>query len=261
MSDDTVQDKLQSVYGLTGKTALVTGGGSGIGFAIASCLAASGARVVIAGRRAEVLEEACTRIGENCHAVALDITDMESIAAFVSRLEAEYGAIDILVNNAGNTLKKPFEESDMADFDAVFDVHVRGALELSRHIIRQQMANGGGSVTFISSMTAYIGQPNVLGYTVSKTAINGVIRGLSAEFAGRGVRINGVAPGWIDTDLYRKATAGDIPRQQKIMSRIPMNALGKPEDIGWACAFLASPAAAYVTGQVLLVDGGGATGF
>lgn len=261
MNEDTVVNTLQQVYGLSGKTALVTGGGSGIGLAIAGCLAASGARVVIAGRRAEVLEAACQSIGEQCHAEVLDITDLDSIAAFVQRLNSEYGGIDILVNNAGNTLKKPFEESDMADFDSVFDVHVRGALELSRHIIRQQMANGGGSVTFISSMTAYIGQPNVLGYTVSKTAINGVIRGLSAEFSGRGVRINGVAPGWIDTDLYRKATAGDIPRQQKIMSRIPMNALGKPEDIGWACAFLASPAAGYVTGQVLLVDGGGATGF
>jgi gluconate 5-dehydrogenase len=110
-------------------------------------------------------------------------------------------------------------------------------------------------------MTAYIGQPFVSGYTISKTAINGVVRGLSAEFANRNIRVNGVAPGWIDTDLYRKATAGDLPRQQKILGRIPMNKLGQPEDIGWACAFLASSAAAYVTGQVLLVDGGGATGF
>jgi gluconate 5-dehydrogenase len=110
-------------------------------------------------------------------------------------------------------------------------------------------------------MTAYFGQPLVSGYTISKTAINGVVRGLSCEFAARGIRVNGVAPGWIDTDLYRKATQGDTARQQKILGRIPMGRLGRPEDIGWACAFLASPAAGYINGQVLLVDGGGATGF
>lgn len=252
---------LESVYGLSGKNALVTGGGTGIGLAIASCLLQSGARVIIAGRRERVLRDACETLGGDSHGEVLDVTQVESIPGFVARVAEQYGPIDILVNNAGNTLKKPFEESDMNDFDGIFDVHVRGALELSRQVIRRQLEVGGGSVIFISSMTAYIGQPNVLGYTVSKTAINGVIRGLSAEFAGRGVRINGVAPGWIDTDLYRKATAGDLPRQQKILSRIPMNSLGKPEDVGWACAFLASPAAGYVTGQVLLVDGGGATGF
>ena len=110
-------------------------------------------------------------------------------------------------------------------------------------------------------MTAYIGQPNVLGYTIAKSAINGAVRGLSAEFAGRGVRVNGVAPGWIDTALFQQATRGDAARRAKIFGRIPMGRLGTPEDIGWACAFLASPAARYITGQVLLVDGGGATGF
>lgn len=255
-------DILRQTYGLHGRTALVTGGGTGIGRAIAGCLAQSGARVVIAGRRADVLEAAAAEIGQDCVAHPLDITDLAGLASAEEAIAARFGAIDLLVNNAGNTLKKPFEDSDMADFDRVFDVHVRGALELSRRVILRLLAEERpGDVTFISSMTAYIGQPLVHGYTISKTALDGVIRGLSAEFAARGIRINGVAPGWIDTEVYRTATAGDPERRAKIMSRIPMQSLGHPEDIGWACAFLATPAARYITGQVLRVDGGGATGF
>lgn len=258
MADQT----LTRIYGLQGKTALVTGGGSGLGKAIAMCMAQSGAKVVIAGRRMDVLEGAAREIGGGCETLTMDLSDMGAIPARAAALHAAHGPIDILVNNAGNTLKKPFEDSTIEEFDSVFDVHVRGALELSRAVIRKLMEAGkSGSILFTSSMTAYIGQPNVSGYTIAKTAINGVVRGLSAEFASRGIRVNGVAPGWIDTDLYRKATAGDLPRQQKILGRIPMNKLGQPEDIGWACAFLASPAAAYITGQVLLVDGGGAAGF
>lgn len=260
--DQNHPSNLQSAYGLSGKKALVTGGGSGIGKAIATCLAHSGADVILAGRRIDVLESAAKEIGNGTQFMQLDLENIDELAAFEVSCNEQFGPIDILVNNAGNTLKKPFEESSMAEFDSIFDVHVRGALELSRAFVKRMTADEReGSILFTSSMTAYIGQPNVSGYTISKTAINGVIRALSAEFSGRGIRVNGVAPGWIDTDLYRKATAGDIPRQQKIMSRIPMNKLGQPEDIGWACAFLSSKAAQYITGQVLLVDGGGATGF
>ncbi|WP_227268148.1 SDR family NAD(P)-dependent oxidoreductase [Roseobacter weihaiensis] len=249
---------LQDVYGLHGKRALVTGGGTGIGKAVAMCLAHSGAEVVIAGRRLDVLEAAATEIGHGCRTAALDITKTGEITAFENAL----GPVDILVNNAGNTLKKPFEDQTLDEFDQVFDVHVRGALELSRCVIRRMLTDGrDGNIQFLSSMTAYIGQPMVAGYTISKTAINGVVRGLSAEFAARGIRVNGVAPGWIDTDIFRNATKGDPARKDKIMSRIPMGYLGETDDIGWCCAFLASPAAKYITGQVVLVDGGGATGF
>ena len=259
MADTSV---LAAQYGLTGKTALVTGGGTGLGKAIATSLAQSGAKVVIAGRREDVLQAACAEIGHDCAYQVLDLTDIAAIPEAAAQLHAAHGCFDILVNNAGNTVKKPFMDSDLSDFDRVFDVHVRGALELSRAVIgRMQEAAKPGSVLFISSMTAYIGQPDVSGYTISKTAINGVIRALSAECAAHGIRVNGVAPGWIDTDVFRTATKGDPERKAKIMGRIPMNTLGDPADIGWACAFLASPAAKYITGQVLLVDGGGATGF
>lgn len=250
-----------NAHSLAGQTALVTGGGTGLGLAIAKCLAQSGARVVIAGRREDVLESACAEIGQNATSHVLDVADVEGLSEATDALVAKHGKINILVNNAGNTVKKSFPESDISDFDAVFDVHVRGALELTRRIVSDQIEAGCGSVIFTSSMTAYIGQPDVLGYTVAKTALDGVIRGLSAELSAQGIRVNGVAPGWIDTELYRKATSGDMERQKKIISRIPMKKLGQPEDIGWTCAFLASQAAQYITGQVILVDGGAATGF
>ena len=252
-----LEDNLRQAYSLAGLNALVTGGGSGLGLAIATCLAQAGARVAIASRRLGA-------DGMAPHGLVpfeLDLGDIPTVAARAAEILEGFGPIDILVNNAGNTIKKPFEDSALGDFDRVFDVHVRGALELSRPILRGQVERGHGVVLFTSSMTAYIGQPNVLGYTIAKSAINGAVRGLSAEFAGRGVRVNGVAPGWIDTALFQQATRGDAARRAKIFGRIPMGRLGTPEDIGWACAFLASPAARYITGQVLLVDGGAATGF
>jgi len=249
------------MFGLAGKTALVTGGGSGLGLATAKCMAAAGAKVIIAGRRADVLEAALAELGENAAAEVLNLSDISGIGPAAKAILDRHGSIDVLVNNAGNTVKKPFEQSNMADFDAVFDVHVRGALELTRAFLPGQIAKGTGSIIFTASMTSFIGQPLVMGYTVAKTALTGAVRGLSAEFAERGIRVNAVAPGWIDTDLFQKATASDPARKAKIMGRIQAKKLGKPEDIGWACVYLASPAAAYVTGQTLVVDGGAVIGF
>jgi gluconate 5-dehydrogenase len=252
---------LQHAFGLAGRHALVTGGGSGLGLAIAKALAAAGANVTIAGRRMELLDKAAAEIGHGAHGMGLDLRDMASLKGFATEVEATYGPVDVLVNNAGNTVKKPFEEQTVEDLDQVLDVHVRGALELTRHIIPGQVARGGGSVQFIASMTSFIGQPYVIGYTAAKSALTGVVRGLSAEYAGRNVRVNAIAPGWIDTPMFRAATSNDKARYDKIMGRIQMGRVGTPDDIGWASVFLASSAAAYVTGQTLVVDGGALVGF
>lgn len=252
---------LEKVFGLAGKHALVTGGGSGLGLAIAGALAAAGASVTIAGRRSEQLQRATAELDGDVRGMQLDLSDTASIRGFAADLEERHGPVDILVNNAGNTVKKPFEEQTLEDLDAVLDVHVRGALELTRCIIPGQAARSGGSVIFIASMTSFIGQPFVIGYTTAKSALTGVVRGLSAEYSNRNVRVNAIAPGWIDTDLFRAATANDTARYNKIIGRIQMGKVGKPEDIGWAAVFLASSGAGYVTGQTLVVDGGALIGF
>lgn len=248
-------------FSLEGRRALITGGGSGLGLAIATAMAQAGAQVVLVGRRADVLAAAATGIGPAAVVATLDLAETAGLGDFVAAVEREHGAIDILVNNAGHTVKKPFEEATIEEFDGVMDVHVRGPIELTRHVVRRQLERGGGAIIFTASMTSFIGQPLVHGYTTAKSALLGVIRALSAEFAGRGIRVNGVAPGWIDTDLFRGATRNDPERLQKILGRIQMGRIGLPEEIGWACVFLASPAASYVTGQTLVVDGGGLVGF
>jgi len=248
-------------FSLEGRRALITGGGSGLGLAIATAMAQAGAQVVLAGRRADVLAAAATGIGCSAATATLDLTATAGLGDFVAGVEHEHGVIDILVNNAGHTVKKPFEQATMEEFDGVMDVHVRGPIELTRHVVRRQLERGGGTIIFTASMTSFIGQPLVHGYTTAKSALLGVVRALSAEFAGRGIRVNGVAPGWIDTDLFRGATRNDPERLQKILGRIQMGRIGMPEEIGWACVFLASPAASYVTGQTLVVDGGGLVGF
>jgi NAD(P)-dependent dehydrogenase (short-subunit alcohol dehydrogenase family) len=249
------------VFSLTGKRALITGGGSGLGLAIATAMAQAGALVVLAGRRGDILAKAAAAIGPAATAATVDLAATDTLGEFTAQVEHDHGAIDILVNNAGNTVKKPFEDSTLAEFDSVMNVHLRGPIELTRHIVRRQLARGEGNILFTASMTSFIGQPLVHGYTAAKSALLGVVRALSAEFAGRGIRVNGIAPGWIDTELFRGATSNDPERLRKILGRIQMQRVGTPEEIGWACVFLASPAASYVTGQTLVVDGGGLVGF
>jgi gluconate 5-dehydrogenase len=249
------------MFSLEGKRALVSGGGSGLGLAIATAMAEAGAQVVLAGRRAALLDDAAAAIGAHASTAPLDLAAVDTLGDYAAQVERDHGPIDILVNNAGNTVKKPYLESNLAEFDGVLDVHLRGPIELTRHVARRQLERGSGNIIFMASMTSFIGQPLVHGYTTAKSAILGVVRALSAELAAGGIRVNGVAPGWIDTPLFRGATSNDPERLRKILGRIQMQRVGLPEEIGWACVFLASAAASYVTGQTLVVDGGGLVGF
>ena len=250
-----------NVFSLAGHRALVTGGASGLGLAVARCFVAAGADVIIAGRDQEKITAALAELGDKATGERLDVTDVDGADAFAAAVEARHGPVSILLNNAGNTVKKPLDEMSVDEFRSVMDVHVTGAFALSRAFLPQIASTGRGSILFTASMSSFLGIPFVTGYAASKSAHMGLIRSLATELAPRGVRVNGVAPGWIDTPLFRFATSTDPARRQKIMSRIPMDRVGTPEDIGWAMTYLASDAANYVTGHVLVVDGGALHGF
>jgi len=249
------------VFRLDGELALVTGGGSGLGLAIASCLAAAGARVVIAGRRETELRSACERIGPAATCRVFDVTETGRAAALAADIEAREGTVSILVNNAGVHLKKRAGEITDEEFARVWQTHVGGAFALTRAIQPGMVKRGGGSVLFTSSMAALFGIPLVTAYSAAKTGITGLVRTLAVEWGTDGVRVNAIAPGWIESDMMWGALRTDPARQEKILSRTPRRAFGQPADIGWAAVYLSSPAARFVTGTVMPVDGGASIGF
>ena len=173
----------------------------------------------------------------------------------------KHGVPDIVVNNAGIHVKKPAIEMTDEDFDSVLRTHLSGAFALTRAAARPMLERGSGSFVFISSMTGYMGMPLVAGYSTAKTGVIGLVRTLSAEFAPKGVRVNAIAPGWIDTPMLRKAISADSERERKIRGRIQIEGFGEPSDVGYAAVYLCSPAARYLTGVILPVDGGGHASF
>lgn len=249
------------VFSLEGKLALITGGGSGIGFDIARCMVQAGGRVVITGRREQPLREATEQLGERAYYRVNDVTERESLEALVESIETSLGPIDILVNNAGINMKKPALEVSDADFDRIVHTNLNSVFSLTRACAQRMMARKQGSIIMISSMAAYYGIDRVVAYAASKSAVEGMVKVLASEFSGNGVRVNAIAPGFIETAMSKTAMSGDPDRFARAMRRTPMGAFGKPEDIGWAAVFLASEAAKYITGASLPVDGGNSIGF
>lgn len=249
-------------FSLEGQTALITGGGTGIGLGIASCMVRAGARVVLVGRREEELINACTQLGGGSSYVAQDITRFDEMESLVERAErAAGGPLSILVNNAGNHLKKYAADTTPDEFQSVLNIHVLAAHALTRAVIPGLVERRHGSILFTSSMAAFMGVPQVIAYAAAKSAFFGMVATLSAELSAHGVRVNSIAPGWIASEMSRKALDNDPARKSRVLSRIQMGRMGEPEDIGWAAVYLCSPAAAYVTGVTLPVDGGAAVGF
>ncbi|MEP1930824.1 MAG: glucose 1-dehydrogenase [Roseibium sp.] len=252
---------MNNPFDLHEKVALITGGGSGLGLAMARCFVASGAMVLIAGKTETKLKDAVTELGENASYLVADITAPGSARDLVRACSDRYGGLDILVNNAGNHVKKPILDTNAEDIQTILDTHVMAAFELSREAMPVMKLRGGGSILFIASMASYLSVPQVIGYTVAKSAVLGLVRGVAAEVSLDGIRVNGIAPGWIETPMTAKALDNDPARKNKILTRTPMGKMGKPEDIGWAATYLASDAAAFVNGHVLVVDGGALNGF
>lgn len=253
----------ESPFHLHGQTALITGGGSGIGLAIARDFVAHGARVVLVGRREAELGQAVAELGSgSAFALPADITQTEHADALVRQAEELADApVTTLINNAGKHLKRPTVDVPEADFLDVFNVHVTAALALSRSVARRRLDQGGGHVLFIASMASLIGLPQVSAYAAAKSALLGLVRSLAAEWSPRGIRVNAIAPGWIETPMLAQAMAADPARQAKVIGRTPLGRFGTTEDVAHAAVYLSSPAARFVTGSCLVVDGGASIGF
>ena len=246
------------VFTLKGKIALITGGGSGIGLGIAREFIGAGAVVIITGRRRDVLENAVQELGNNATFIQNDLKDTGEIPNMVSTIENQVGPIDILVNNAGRHLKKSSLQTTDEEFEDVIKVNLMGVFSLTRACIGRMQKRKKGCVLMISSMTAFFGVDQVLAYGASKASLTGLIYGLVAEHSKDGIRINAIAPGWIESEMFIKAIENDEKRKQKITDRIAMPGFGDPSDIGHAAVFLCSEASKYITGTILRVDGGAA---
>ncbi len=241
--------------------AIVTGGGSGIGFAIASKFIEAKIKTIIVGRDETKLKVAKKQLGNNCIALPFDLNNLSETNSFVHRITKEYGNIDILVNNAGINGKKDLVDVTDEDFQKIMHTNVNAVFALSREVIKKMLPNKKGCIINISSMASQYGLPKVIAYTASKSAIEGMTRAMAVELSPKGIRINCIAPGFIATDMSAKALNNDKERKAKVIGRTPLGFLGDPMDIGSTALFLASDAAKYITGVVLPVDGGNSIGF
>ncbi|HVT13189.1 MAG TPA: SDR family oxidoreductase [Fimbriimonadaceae bacterium] len=246
-----------SPFSLAGEIALITGGATGIGFGIARCMVEAGAKVVLVGRREAELAQAQQALGEAASYLVHDITELDK----AGNLMQQAGPLSILVNNAGIHLKKLAVDTTPAEFDQVLQTHIVAAHALTAAALPAMIERKHGNILFTASMTSLFGMPKVVAYAAAKSAMLGMVRTLSTEVAAHGVRVNAIAPGWIETPMLHRALDNDPQRKNRILARTPMERFGQPEDIGWAAVYLCSPAASFLTGVVLPVDGGASIGF
>lgn len=242
---------------LSGKTALVTGAGRGIGKAIAKKLASLGATVVVnySGSK-EKAEETVAEIvaaGGSAEAMQCDVSDFKACEELAKAVVAKYGKLDILVNNAGVTRDGLLMGMSEDDYDKVLDTNLKGAFNMTRHFSRVFLKQRSGRIINISSVSGVMGNAGQANYSASKAGLIGLTKSVARELAGRGVCVNAVAPGFIETDM---TNAMKEDAKKKLIENIPLGRIGKPDDIAEAVAFLAGDASSYITGQVLCVDGG-----
>lgn len=238
---------------LAGKNALVTGSTRGIGRAIAEALAAAGARVAVVGRDKSRADEAAAAIGNGAEGFACNVGDVAQVTALVEQVEGAFGTIDILVNNAGLTRDNLMLRLKDDDWDAVIDTNLRGAFVAMRSAIRGMMKRRSGRIINIASVVGITGNKGQTNYAASKAGLIGLTKSVAKELGSRGVLANVVAPGFVETDM----TAAMTPEARSALSgQIPLERLGTPADIAGVVVFLASEHASYITGQVIVVDGG-----
>jgi len=240
---------------LSGKIALVTGASRGIGAAIAGELAGCGAAVIAAarGENAAGTAAAITTAGGRAEAVSLDVTQPDNVDAVVAAALAKHGRIDILVNNAGIARDQLMLRMKRQDWDAVVETNLTAAYTCSQAVLRSMIKQRGGRIINISSVVGQMGNAGQVNYAASKAGLIGMAKALAREVASRGITVNVIAPGLIETDMTKAISEGS---SEKWAAQIPLGRLGTPQDVAWAVCFLASDEAAYITGQVVAVNGG-----
>jgi NAD(P)-dependent dehydrogenase (short-subunit alcohol dehydrogenase family) len=241
-------------FGLAQRVCIVTGGAQGIGRACCERLAREKARLVIADIDAAQGQSLADEL--QCLFLHCDVGDKAQVDALVAHTIASYGRIDVLVNNAGIFKTADFLEVTEADFDAVLRVNLKGSFLVGQAVAREMAKSGGGSIINMSSVNGVLAIPNIASYNVSKGGINQLTRVMALALAPHGIRVNAVAPGTIATELAAKAVLTSTEAKVKIISRTPMQRLGEPHEIADVVAFLASDAASYMTGEIVVVDGG-----
>lgn len=242
------------------KTAIVTGGNAGLGFATAKKLCDNGIKTYVIGRSVDKTQDACKALGKLAVPVIFDLTDLDKIPDLINSIAKE-NPIDILVNNAGINMKKEFETVSDKEFQSIIHTNVLSVFSVSREVIKNMKENQGGNIVNISSMASQYGIPKVIAYSASKGAIEAMTRAMAVELAPFGIRVNCIAPGFIKTKMSARALDNDPERKHKVLSRTPMGILGEPSDIADAVYYYATAESKFVTGTILPVDGGNSIGF
>jgi len=243
------------------KNAVITGGASGIGFAIAEKFVENNIFCILVGRDIEKLKFASKALGNMSSYEAFDLTELKKLPELVKKIISVHGKIDILVNNAGVHLKKPISDVSDEEYQKVIHTNQNAMFAISREVSEVMKQNGGGKILNISSMASQYGIPNVIAYTASKSAIEGMTRAMAVELAVFNIRVNCIAPGFIKTKMSEKAIENDPERKSKVISRTPMGRFGEPSEVANAAYFLVSDESSFITGVVLPVDGGNSIGF
>jgi 2-deoxy-D-gluconate 3-dehydrogenase len=247
---------LESQFSLTGKKALVTGASKGIGASIAIAMAQAGANVVLVGRSHDSLSATRAAIENLGRSPETLIADVESRAQISEAFKSiEQLNVEIVVNNAGSISRAPAIETSLEDWNRIIDTNLNSVFQISQLCAKSMLAKGHGRIINIASLLSFQGGINVPAYTASKHAVAGVTKALANEWGAKGVTVNAIAPGYISTD-NTQALRNDVDRNTSILARIPIGRWGTPEDLAAVAVFLASPAASYINGEIITVDGG-----
>jgi NAD(P)-dependent dehydrogenase (short-subunit alcohol dehydrogenase family) len=240
---------------LAGKVSIITGGGSGIGKAIAQAFVREGAKVVIAGRDGEKLDAAAAEIGGDCLAASADVSKASDVEKLVEAALGKFRGINVLVNNAAVLLPGTAESLSEEDFDQTFAINVRGLWLLSRAVLPHMRASGGGSVVNIASVLSMVGARNRVAYAASKGAVMAMTKAMALDHAAENIRVNCICPGIVATEMVARFSLDENALRQRVAMH-PMGRFGQPEDVASTVVFLASDEAGWTTGSVITVDGG-----